>query len=174
MALASKGTFLNVTLADAGGNRSNLRYQLSYADLTALDTNIMAVENILTHLAAVTDAAIVSYSVGEAFEEDTPANTWGAAGSEVEKVALTIHDIANELGKSATLRLPAPADGVFVGDGAPGPRKNEIDTADTALLTWLEHFSTTGEILVSDGEQIVVPSATNFKGKQIHRGSRKG
>lgn len=174
MALTSKGTFLNVTLADAGGNRSNLRYELSYADLTALEAAAAAVATILSDLAAVTGAAIVGYSKGEFFEEAVPANTYGAAGSEVERVALTVHDVANRLGVTTTIRIPAPLDAIFVGNGAAGPRKNEVDTADVALLAWLEHFSTTGEILVSDGEQIVVPTATNFKGKQIHRGSRKG
>lgn len=170
MALTSNGTFLHVTMADKGGNTSTLRYELSFADLDALNLGRDQVSDVITALGAVTDAAIVTYSVGEIFEEST-----GRFGDgEVEEVAITTHEIANALGKYVSIRIPAPKSAIFVNDGAPGPRANEVDTADDALLNYLTYFAAGGCIKVSDGETIVTPTATSYRGKRIHRGSRKG
>lgn len=175
MALVSKGTFLNITLADAAGNKSTLQYTLDYADLAALSTNIADINGaggVLADLNAITDGTIISYSVGEAFGED--ATLLGAADSEVEEIALISAQIDGTTpGKTASIRVPAPVNGIFV--GAFGDNRNIVDTADADMLAFLENFSGNGHILVSDGESIVDPTESGaWKGKRIHRGSRNG
>lgn len=173
MALVTDKTFLNVTLVDAAGNRSNMRFDLSYADLAALNTadGAGSIDGFLADLAAVTNATVVAASFGEAVVEDT--EQYGATGSEVENVALITAAIDGEIGKYTTLRIPAPVDGLFL--GTTGENRNLIDTSDADLQTYLGYFVSGGMITVSDGESIADPAVTgNFKGKRIHRGSRKG
>lgn len=173
MALVSKGPFVRITLADAAGNKSNLNLSTTYADLAALSTGVGSgdIATMLGELEAVTDARVVGYSLGESFAED--ANYYGAAGSQVENVALVTARIDGEPGKSATIKIPAPADGIFV--GTLGPDANTVDTADSDLVAWLANFETGALFEVSDGEHIA-DSATpsNFKGKRVHRASRNG
>lgn len=173
MALATKGTYLNVVLADEAGNKSTVRINLSYADLAALSAGVTAgdIDDILTALNAVTDARVVSYNMGESYAED--ADFYGASGSEVENVALISAKIDSAVpGKTATFRIPAPNIGIF--EATQGEGKNIVDITDAALQTYLALFDT-GVCRVSDGEIIENPAtAGNFKGKRIHRGSRNG
>lgn len=173
MSLVTSGTFLNVVLADAAGNKSNLRIALGYADLAALSAAVTAgdIDGFLTDLNAVTDARVVSYAYGEGYGED--ADFFGAADSEVEALALITSLIDGEPTKSHNLRIPAPADGIFL--GVQGANRNIIDVADADLQAYLANFAAAGIALVSDGEQIADPTvAGNFKGKRIHRASTKG
>lgn len=175
MALTSVGTFINLALVDAAGNKSGMRIELTYADLAALSTGVTAgdITGLLTDLNAVTDALIVSYSVGEKFEEDTAL--YGAAGSEVEAKASISAKVAGQPTKRVTLYMPAPTDGIFL--GATGEDRNIVDTTDAAIQAWLDNYYAAGANLLktSDGEQIDNPAtAGTFKGKRIHRGSRKG
>lgn len=173
MTLVHDKFVLNIQLADQAGNPASLKLDLNYADWAALNTAVGAgdIAQILTDLDAVLTAAIVGYTVGEKFVDDT--TKYGTGGSEVENLALLTCGIDGEIGKYATLRIPSPGDGVF--EASTGPGRNIVDTTYTPLLTWLEHFSADGECLVSDGEQISDPAvAGNFKGKRIHRASRKG
>lgn len=174
MALVTKGTFLNVTLADAGGNKSTLQFGLDYADLAALSTGVTAgdITGILADVNAVTDATVVGYTVGQAFAED--ATFYGAAGSEVENNALIVAKVDGSTpGKTVSLRVPAPAAGIFL--GTTGDDQRTVDTADADILAYLANFASTGHITVSDGESIVDPTTSgSWKGKRIHRGSRNG
>lgn len=175
MSLVSKGVFLNVTLADAAGNKSNLQLATKYTDLADLSTNIADITGaggVLADLNAITDATIVSYSIGEAFAED--ATFYGAAGSEVEANALIVAKVDGSVpGKTVSLRVPAPVDGMFL--GTTGDNRNIVDTADADTRAWLANFTSTGVLTVSDGESIEDPTAAGtWKGKRIHRGSRNG
>lgn len=172
MAIVSKGTFLNVTLADAAGNKSNLRFALDFADLDALNTGAASITAILAALDAVTDANVIAYSMGQDFAED--AVFYGTPGSEVENVALITARVDGVVpAKFTTIRVPAPNDGVFL--GTVGENRNMVDTADAAMRTYLGLFTSAGHITVSDGERIEDPTAAGtWKGKRIHRGSRNG
>ncbi len=173
MALVSKGTFLNVTVADAAGNKSTLQYPLTFVDIDALNTGIANVQAIMTTLDAVTDANIIGYSIGESFAED--AVFYGTPGSEVENIALVTARIDGAVpGKHVSLRIPAPNDGLFL--GSTGENRNVLDTADVALRAYLGNFAAAaGYVHVSDGEHIEDPTAAGtWKGKRIHRGSRNG
>lgn len=173
MAKVTGGTHLNVIMVDEAGNKASYNFALNYADLDALNTAHTAgdVDQIIADLEAVTGAAVVSYSFGEKMVEDGPI--LGGTGSEVENIALITAKIDGSATKTVSLRVPAPDIGIFV--GATGPNKNVVDSADAGLVTFLEHMGPSGEILVSDGEQIADPNTpSNFKGKRIHRASRKG
>jgi hypothetical protein len=173
MSLVHDKFFLNVTITDASGvNKSTLRYDLNYADWAALNTGIGAgdITGFLANINAVTDGLITGYSVGESFVEDT--DVVGAAGSEIENVALVSCQIDGIVNKFATLRIPAPTDTLFL--SATGSGRNVIDVADAALVAYLANFQAAGLCLLSDGEQIETVSVQTVKGKRIHRGSRKG
>jgi hypothetical protein len=187
MALISTGLFLNVVLADSGGNKSTQRYQLdsncaAYATLEAAGSAAgqTRIAEVLGNIALVSNARIVGYSVGEGFKEDT--NAYGPIDSEVERLANVVGQVDGVIGKYHTVRIPSPVAGLFVNDGAPGPKKNDIDPADADLLSFMAHFQATisdvtpftGDFLVSDGEKLEDVTAANISGKQIHRGSRKG
>lgn len=175
MALVSDGFGLNVTLVDASGvNKSTLRFPLDYADWAAFNTGVGAgeIDTILNIIGQVTDATILGYTVGQSFVEDT--DSVGAAGSEVENVALITCLIDGYVNKYATLRIPAPTDGIFL--AATGPNRNIVDVDDAAVQAYLSLFENgTGYCTISDGEYVADPTvAGNAKGKRIHRGSRKG
>lgn len=173
MALVSDGTFMNVALMDAAGNRASVNYDLAYADLAALNTADAAgdIAQMIADLEAVTEARVDTYRFGEKMIE--AVDGFGDAGSEVENIALITAKIDGSPNKKHSLRLPAPVDGVFL--GTTGEDRNIIDTTDTDLQAYLVNFGPSGEIEVSDGESIADPTATGaFKGKRIHRASRKG
>jgi len=172
MALVHKGFFLDLQLADAAGDKSTVSIDLDYADWAALNTAIGAgdIDDIITDLKAVTQAAVAGYRIGEAFVEDT--DKYGAAGSEVENIALLSCQLDGRIDEYVNLRIPAPVSGVF--QATQGKKRNIVDITYADLLTWLAHFTAAGECLVSDGESIETVSASTVNGKRIHRGSRKG
>lgn len=168
MALASTGFYANMVVADAAGNKSTLRYKLTSLAIADAVTDAAA---IATALNGVTDGVIVSYTVGEGYEEDT--SFFAAAGVEIENVALITAKIDNAEFKYANLKIPAPNVGIFI--DSTGPNANVVDPADVALQAYLTLFQTGETCFLSDGEALEsVGTAGNVKGKRIHRGSRKG
>jgi hypothetical protein len=168
MALASTGFFATITLADSGGNKSTLRYNLVAEDIETAETDT---GTIITRLNAITDGVIVGYNVGESFEEN--ATFLAAEGVQVENVAMLSARISNAKEKYAQLRIPAPSIGIF--QQTTGSKSNVVDNTDADLLTYLSTFVTDGLATLSDGEILLNPSAAgNLSGKRIHRGSRKG
>lgn len=178
MSLVSSGFVLNAVLKDAAGNKSGMRFDVQGADIATAKTNAAT---IMTALAAITNAAIVSYTIGERFEEN--ATFYGAAGSEVENIASVVTQLAGTPIKYHTFRIPAPVDGLF--QGAQGPARNQVDVTDADLLTYLLNFvDETGFTipgpdaiaLVSDGEKLAGsdPNPVVINGKRIHRASTSG
>jgi len=168
MGLVTKGYFANMTVVDSGGNKATLRYALASATIADALTDAAT---LISTLNAVTDGVIVSYTVGEAYEEDSVF--FAAAGVHVENVALISAKIDDPEIKYASLRIPAPADGIFL--AASGPNYNRVDPADAGLVAYLNNFATAGIATISDGEVLESPgTAGNVTGKRIHRGSRMG
>ena len=171
MALVSAGFFLTVTLADAGGNKSTLQYDLQSDTLGDAATDAAT---ILAELAPITDAVVVSYRIGEKFSEDT--TFYAVTGVEIENIASVVARIDAAQEKFATLKIPAPNVGIF--QAANGSGYNQVDGGDADLIAYLNLFQTGangGVANVSDGENLVSPgTAGNVRGKRIHRKSRKG
>jgi len=165
MALVSTGFQLSVTLVDQGKGKSTLRY-----DLTAADAAAAAVDTatILAALAAVTDAGIQSYTLGEVYK-DSAVNS---GSGQVENLAVITAKIDDADLKYAIVRIPAPKDGLF--QAASGGGYDLVDPADADLVAYLQVWQTGNEALLSDGESLVSPgTAGNVVGKRAHRASKK-
>lgn len=167
MALTSQGFFGTVTLIDNGGNTSTLSYDLTAA---AIGDAVTDMGTVVTRLAAVTDAEVKGYTVGQKFAES--ALSLPAGGVQVENTAVISALISGEVSKYAILKIPAPVAGIFVGSS--GAAANLVDANDTDLGTYLGTFTTGGLATVSDGEVIDTVSAAHVSGKRVHRASRKG
>lgn len=174
MALTQRDVYFNVTLADYAGNKSTIRYKTNKTDLADLVTDIAeftGAGGLLADLEAVTDAKVTGYSAGVTFAED--GSPYAAEGVEVENVAEIVAKIDGEPDKWATVRIPAPVVGIF--GAGPGESANLIDPADADLQAYLANFESGGIVTTSDGESLADSGTVgNFKGKRIHRGSRKG
>lgn len=168
MALQAVGFYGSVTLLDEEGSKSTLEYDL---DVTTIGAAQTAMAQIVTDLAAVTDAAISGYRVGQKFAEDTLVYPDGV---EIEKRAVITAVVNGSFPtKYVNLILPAPSDGIFL--ASTGPNSKTVDPNDAALRTYLAHFGPTGDVFVSDGERIQDPTTQGaFVGKKSHRGSRNG
>lgn len=168
MALESVGFELHVTVVDKGANTSNLVFKMDSADYATLATDATTVMN---RLDAVTDAVIKSYSLVTRFVENALAlPTVG----EVENRGTVIAQIAANPLKRATIHIPAPVDGIFVGAAGSGSLYNKVDGTDAALLAYLSTWQNPTPIAnISDGEYI---DATNpfVDGKRTHRQSSFG
>lgn len=161
MALTKTGYSVTATLEDLGANRSTMQFSVDSAELLA--DVVTAAGTLMTGLAAVTDAAIVSYRVSEVYED--PAAT---PAGEIENQALLVVNTAD--GKKALMRIPAPVDGIFA--AASGPNYNVVDVNDADLLTYLGNFEAGAgvEFTISDGTTFT----SLISGKRIHRGSTHG
>lgn len=174
MALVQDKVFFDVTLADYGGNKATLRYVINKTDLADLAADVAELTGaggLLADLEAVTDAKVVSYRMGVSFAED--GSPYAAQGVEIEKLAEISAKIDGEPDKWTTLRIPAPVEGIF--GAGPGESANLVDPADADLVAYLANFETGALCTTSDGESLADSGTVgNFKGKRIHRGSRKG
>lgn len=163
-AFVSKGLFFRVKVADLTGSISTLRFEIntSHPDLTNLVTLAGAngqttLAAIITSLNAVTKGKVVGYSEGEEFADDGSAF---GTGDNDDKAVCTA-DIDGIVGKTATFKIPAPEDTIFINDAAAGPLAETLDAADAALLAYAKMFQATettvtseGACLISDGEQL--------------------
>lgn len=171
MSLVQDKLFFDVTLADAQGNKSTMRFDVAKTDLADLATDIADLTGsggLLADLEAITDAKVVGYRVGVAFAENgTP---YASAGVNVEEVAEVSARINATAEKYAIIRVPAPVIGLFLADT--GKTANTIDPNDADLQSFLANFQSL--VKVSDGENIADPAtAGNISGKRIFRASRK-
>ena len=108
---------------------------------------------LLTEFGAISNSHIQRYQLSEVWYDDAavPANL----NNIYEEVAVTCALDAGG-GKKATINIPAPDDGIFVGDSG---NTDDVDTADTALLAFVGGFANDGTELgaLSDGEQFESP-----------------
>lgn len=176
MALVQHEVFIDVQVVDAGGNKSTISYECDLADMAALNTAhttndyILGAGGLVPDLIAITDAQVLSVRMGVAYKEDT--NLYGAAGSEVERKAVISAKKAGTQ-ERAIVNIPAPNVGIFL--TTTGEDRNTVDGSDAALQAYLSNYEDTELLLLSDGEDLDdVSVAGNVKGKQVHRGSRKG
>ena len=163
MALTASGFKGTITIVDNGRNSTTKSYALTAATVADAVTDMAA---IVAAFSAVSDAAIVSYTVQSLFEES--ALTLPASGVQLEDLALITCSIVGEPLKTASLTIPAPKPTIFLGlseDAA-----DIVDVNDAALDAYFSLFQLNGEATLSDGEAAL----TIRTGRRIHRGSRKG
>lgn len=163
MALVLQGRWLVVQLKDTAGDETTRSYQLSAATDAAAETDAATV---LAALDAITDAKVSGYGINKRYVENAFTLPTGA---EVENMLQVTMPISGKPNKSGTITVPAPVDGVFV--AASGEGRNQPDFLDTALLAFLDLFTSPATIYVSDGEQL---AGGNYRGKRVHAKSFKG
>lgn len=163
MALVEDGYTLHVTLVDNGGNQTSKRYELNSADMTEATADAAT---IMTALGNMTDAAFLGYEICLRFVEN--AFAYPPAGVQIENQALIVLGLADNPLKSATITVPAPKQGIFVGTS--GEAANIVDAADAAVAAYWALFTATGVATVSDGEVAEVYKS----GRRIHRKNTGG
>jgi hypothetical protein len=163
MSLVLSGRFLTIAVKDAAGDETTRTYQLSSATDAAADTDAATV---LAAFDAISDAKISGYNITKRYVENAftlPSD------AEVENMLQVTMPISGKPNKSGVVTIPAPVIGVFV--SSTGEGRNQPDFLDTALLAFLNLFTSPATIYVSDGEQ---SSGGNFRGKRVHAKSNKG
>lgn len=161
MAMVSEGFWMRVTLVDNGNNKTIKTYQLRAADFVTATTDST---NILSALAAVTDAVQSAFSIAERFYE--AAFAFPASGVQNEDKASISCVITNS--KSANLKIPAPIPALF--QDTTGGAANVVDTTNVDLIAYTDIFRTGNEAYISDGDDLLLVSS----GKRISAKSNFG
>lgn len=171
MPLSTEYTFCHVNMVDYQGNKSALRFRLTFANLDALNTGIAGITGaggLLEDLEAITDLMVTSVYFGEKQSQEG----YGAEGSESQEQAVISAKVANRPGVYAQIRIPGPSDDIFL--PGPGADNNLVDREDVALIAFLENYEEGGVVTTSDGEHIEDASTLgNFKGRRVYRRSRQ-
>lgn len=146
MALTAGRWFSVFKLTETSGKSTMLRFEQSApADDAAARASAAA---MATDLAAVTNCNIESYYTYQEFLEDAFSLP---ASAELENEALLQLTIEDAPTKTATVRIPAPVDGIFT--AATGPNYDVVDITDADLIAFAANFVTEDLFYVSDGEQ---------------------
>jgi hypothetical protein len=124
-------------------------------DATKRSNAHIAKDAILTAFGNVSSAFVQGHLFTEHTYEDAAVPGSGL-GNVFEEVAVTVGlDVGG--GKKATITIPSPADAIFVGNSG---NTDDVDTADTALIAFVDQFINDGSALgaISDGEQFESPA----------------
>jgi len=170
MALVFSGFRGRVTLRDQGGNYAFKEYDLREATTHA--DALSDLSAIVALLDPITNAVIQGYSLSTIYEEDGFAFPTG--GVQIENLArVTALLDSDEVGKTVTIEIPAPVDGIFMGSA--GKSYNIVDVGDSALFAYTDGvYATTGGLaFISDGETIQDTNAL-VSGKRVHKKSNNG
>lgn len=169
MALAFAGFVATVILKDQGGNTAVKEYELREATTHA--TALSDLSDIVALLDAITDAVVFGYDLRTVYREDNFAFPTG--GVNVENIAEITALIEGGAGKTATIKIPAPNVGIFLGSA--GKAYNNVDLSDTALFAYINgtYGDTAGLAYISDGETLQDSNPIQ-SGKRVHRASRTG
>jgi len=157
---------LTVDFVDNGGNKTSRSWRLRetvYADaLTDAAAAVAAID-------ALSLATITSYTVSTEFVE--PAFALPASGVQIEDTAALLMSLSSNPLKTATLSIPAPSSGIFV--GTTGTNADVVDVADAALLTFINLFKDTAGTLYISDEETAQDTAPISSGRRVHRRSGK-
>lgn len=165
MALVSVGFEMEVALVDNGANITKKTFQLQSADAAAAATDAGI---ILAALNNVTNCKVKDYRIAQVFGEDALVLPIDDGVQIEDQMLVTVGIVGNPL-KSATLTIPSPKIGLFTETSGPGA--NIADPGDAALQAYIGLFSTSAQAFISDGE---LARQTGWKGRRIHRKSRRG
>lgn len=142
MALVSQGFSATLSLVDKQNDDYQKVYELQGADYAAA---VASLGNIITFFTGVSDLVVSGYILRERVVED--ALVTPTVGNATDQAFVTARK--SDTFKH-TITIPAPKDAIFV--SATGQGNNVIDTANTALLAYMEAFVSGGQAFVSDGE----------------------
>lgn len=152
-----------IVLIDEHGHKTSMNYDLGVgADPVAAMVKLNA---LAVALDAVTDANL--FDVALTAHDDTNIDASIPTEAEAtEEAVLSVHLLAEPLApKYAILRIPAPSNGIFLGD------KESVDITDVDLLAYVAAVA--ANALVSDGETIVTARDYGGIGKTAWRSKAK-
>lgn len=162
MALVAGAWFMSYELLDSGNDVTSVTRRLQAT--TAAEAATAAAAH-MTALATVTNAKVVSYSVGQkyvenaltGFSDDTVRNSIQAV------ITASIED---QPLKKATISIPAPKNACFT--AVTGEGSDVVDVGLTSVVTtFLEEFKDGGNVFISDGEKLDI--ITNAKGVRVSK-----
>lgn len=144
----------SVTMIDADQKTTTLTANMALAGLTVaadFDDANAALAAWITDIKAISDANVLSSRL-TVLDQGGIDGTVPANESDIsDEVVLVVHtNDTNYPTELATLRVPAPIDGVFVNDD---PAQGG-DLADTGLQDYVDNFNTSATFELSDGEQV--------------------
>jgi hypothetical protein len=169
MALSTLRVEMVIEAVDAGGDQTRRTFRFRDLDDAGDVSGQIAVMNAFADSwAAVSNAVVRRVNLTIV---TIPATFALPEVGQIEEHALLTAQIFGDFTKSASIDIPAPKDGIFV--GVPGTGNyNIVDTADTDLSEYVGYFvGAASSLLISDGESI---SVANLEGRRTHSGSRKG
>lgn len=164
MAFVSNGVFnVSFTVVDQGNQRSTMRFKTRPATVPDYATALTAALAMLPDLQAVITGNISGYSASENFLNDGLVVPADAQNQDKASISFINTD-----GTTGNLKIPSPANGIFV---APtGNNNNIIELADADLIAYTDNFRITGFFTIDSGRdlsQLVI-------GKRIHAKSNFG
>jgi len=123
-------------------------------------------DNLVTAYDLITDALISDTFIVVTEKESL---ILPAADCNIFELASIVGNLSGGEGKKATIQIPAPEDGIFV--GASGPDLNKVDTSDIQLNDFTSMYELTGAVFtLSDGENLDDTTPLSA-GKRISRKS---
>jgi hypothetical protein len=154
---------VSVTLVDNGGQVSVLTFGLVGNVYTTVQPSASTLRQ---RLAAVTDCALVKYSVTGHYPNDSLVLPGEVAQIE-NKASLNVLLAGGN--KKANMKIPSPRIGIFA--GSVGGAANVVNILNPALLTYIDLFTLSGnKAYISDGERV----DRLLSGKRVHSGSNLG
>jgi len=170
VALANQGWFIEVTFVGRGGRSVRRAYQMVHTDGGNNSATIHAdATSFVTHLAGATECKITGYRLYNLWLE-TVLTLPTSAEAEVGQVALLTPRIRGNPHKRAKISIPGPKITLFKAQS--GADADEIDPADTTLVSLMGDFDSTSANLVkvSDGEQI---DRLSVEGRRSHKNLKR-
>jgi len=143
------GFFGSITLVDEFGKSVHKEYELTAADFATAETDMLV---IIAALAGVSRGNPIQYSVRKAYAEiPFPGYPEGAQRWDKARIVGQLETA----GKKATLEIPMPEEGIFV--GTTGGDAEIVNLSSGLVTAYVNLFATGGEAFISDGEVLGAP-----------------
>lgn len=138
--------YVTYLMQDNYGRRTRKRYQTeSFGGVDAgadFLSAIAAAQALQADLSALSEAEVLSFQIS--YNEQVADAVVGSANVD-EGATLTVSKVG--VSNRATMKVPAPIQGVRNGDGT-------IDVAAVEVTNFIANFQSAGDFLISDGEVV--------------------
>jgi len=162
MALVAGAWFLNYELLDSGNDVTSVTRRLQATDAASAATAAAA---HITAVQTVTDAKVVSYSVGQKYVENALTGFSDATVRNSIQAVITASILDQPL-KKATVSIPAPKIECFT--ALTGEGSDVVDASPASIVSdFLAEFKTGGNVYISDGERL--DDISNAKGIRVSK-----
>ncbi len=166
MALVAGKWLMHMDLIDGTGRITTARRELIATDADEAAAAALAHQALFL---AVSDCKIISYTVGQQYEENAlgalPAVT--VLNSVQAVISASIQDQPN---KFASLQIPGPKIGIFAGTS--GRNANIVNVQVNLVTDYLTDFTAAGHVYISDHEHL--DPVFNASGERVTKYRRLG